>query len=145
MHDWSDYLEGLAHSSDATEWTYQWLLARRSSDAEPHASLYHGNPLFGCFHFAIRDAIVIRLHFISNDLPEMRPLSRERLDVRRAELRQMFSHIKAHVLQACIVQGNSWLYNFDAYCRLFPPAYTASMPTQQRARVPVSRVVGAMF
>ncbi|MEM8535896.1 MAG: hypothetical protein AAGF95_34030, partial [Chloroflexota bacterium] len=118
----------MACASDATEWTYQWYLARRSPDAEPHDSSYHGNPLFGCFYFAVRDATIIRPHFISNDLPGMRPLSQERLDVRRAELQQMFGHIKTHVPQARAVQGNSWLYNLDAYCRLFPHEYTSSMP-----------------
>ena len=40
----------------------------------------------------------------------------------------MFRYIKAHVPQARTVQGNSWLYNLDAYCRLLPPEYTSSMP-----------------
>lgn len=128
LSDWSDYIAGLGSTTDATEWTYQWYLARRSPDAEPHASLYHGNPLFGCFYFVVRDDTVIRPHFINNDLPGIRPLSRERLDGRRAELRRMFRHIKAHVPQARAVQGNSWLYNLDAYCRLFPPEYTFLMP-----------------
>jgi hypothetical protein len=40
----------------------------------------------------------------------------------------MFAHIRQHVPQATAVRGNSWLYNLEAYRRLYPPAYTAVLP-----------------
>ncbi len=42
------------------------------------------------------------------------------------ELRDMFSHIRSKHSQARFVRGISWLYNLNAYKRLFPPDYTAS-------------------
>ncbi len=55
-------------------------------------------------------------------------LSRERFPEMREKLRQMFTEIKQlhpdpeHKL---VVRGASWLYNREAYRRLYPAAYTA--------------------
>ncbi|MEP7188938.1 MAG: hypothetical protein ABI901_07115, partial [Roseiflexaceae bacterium] len=85
------------------------------------------HPLFGCFYFVLRDASIIRPHFIPNDLPGMHPLSRARVAIRRAELARMFAYIEQHVPAARTVLGNSWMYNLKAYRRLYPPAYTQTM------------------
>jgi len=39
----------------------------------------------------------------------------------------MFTHIRGAVPAATTVLGNSWLYNLEAYTRLFPPSYTLQM------------------
>ena len=40
---------------------------------------------------------------------------------------RMFAHIRQNVPAACTVLGNSWMYNLEAYRRLYPPAYTATL------------------
>jgi hypothetical protein len=101
---------------------------RRPPDVTPGDPAFHGRPLFGCFSYAVREGGVIRPHFVANDLPDLRPHSAERVAARRAELRQLFAHVQAHVPEATTALGNSWLYNVAAYRRLFPAAYTAHMP-----------------
>ena len=51
------------------------------------------------------------------------PLSKEKLDRRRAELADMFRDIKTKHPDAQQVRGKSNLYNLEAYRRLYPPAY----------------------
>jgi hypothetical protein len=124
---WVDFLAGLHQAPDATTWAYEWYRAHQQPDPKPHDSQYDGHPLFGCFYYVLRDAHIIRPHFIQNDLPGMRPLSRARVAVRQAELSQMFAYIKQQVPAARTVLGNSWMYNLEAYCRLYPQAYTQTM------------------
>jgi hypothetical protein len=45
---------------------------------------------------------------------------------RLAELRDMFSHIHGTFPDANQVTGGSWLYNREAYTRLFPASFGAS-------------------
>lgn len=46
---------------------------------------------------------------------------------RRHELRTLFSHVRRAERHAASVRGVSWLYNLEAYRRLFPAAYVASI------------------
>jgi hypothetical protein len=57
----------------------------------------------------------------------MHPLSRARVAVRQAELSSMFAYIKQQVPAARSVLGNSWMYNLEAYRRLYPQVYTQTM------------------
>jgi hypothetical protein len=125
---WADYVAGLRQASDASTWTYQWYCNHHQPDPQPHDSHYDGHPLFGCFYFVVRDAGIIRPHFIKNDLPGMRPLSHTRVAIRQTELSNMFAYIKQHVPATGTVLGNSWMYNLEAYRLLYPPAYTQEMP-----------------
>lgn len=74
---------------------------------------------------------VVKLHFGSMELSDSQDsdepgiLSRERLEEQRAKLKAMFAEIKQKYPHARLVRGASWLYNREAYRRLFPPAYTA--------------------
>ncbi|MEN9937566.1 MAG: hypothetical protein RLZZ387_4145 [Chloroflexota bacterium] len=124
---WPAFAAGLTEAEDAAAYTYQWYLGDHDPDPQPGDTQFHGRPLFGCFYYLVRDETVIRPHFIKNDQTAS-PLSRARAEVRRAELRAMFAHIRQHEPQATTVLGNSWLYNLPAYRRLFPPAYTAELP-----------------
>jgi hypothetical protein len=124
---WAEYLAGLTYAADATTWTYTWYRAHQQPDPTPHDSHYDGHPQFGCFSFAVRETTIIRPTFIKNDLPGLRPLSAGRAAVRQNEIKRMMTYIHQHVPLARTVAGNSWLYNLAAYCRLYPPAYTATM------------------
>jgi hypothetical protein len=133
MDDWNTCMAALARAPDALEWIYRCYLSRHEREAEPAPddAEFHGNPLFGCFYYIVRDSTIIRPHLVKNDLPGMRPLSRARFSVRRAELQRMFAHIRQAVPAARTVLGNSWMYNLEAYRRLYPPAYTASLPASE--------------
>jgi hypothetical protein len=125
---WAEYLAGVTHAADATTWTYAWYCAYQQPDPTPDDSEYNGNPLFGCFSFTVRETTIIRPMFVKNDLPGMRPLSAARAAVRQNEIQRMIAYIHQRVPTAQTVAGNSWLYNLAAYRRLYPPAYTATMP-----------------
>jgi hypothetical protein len=128
--DWQACMAALERAPDALDWIYQCYLARHEDEPvlSPSDTEFHGRPLFGCFYYIVRDTTIIRPHLIKNDLPGMRPLSRDRQAVRRAELGRMFAHIRQHDPAVRTVLGNSWMYNLEAYRRLYPPAYTASLP-----------------
>jgi hypothetical protein len=130
LDDWQACMAALEHAPDALDWIYQCYLARRVQEPVPAPgdTVFHGHPLFGCFYYIVRDSSIVRPHFVKNDLPGMRPLRNDRLLVRRAELQHMFAHIRQAVPAARTVLGNSWMYNLEAYRRLYPPAYTASLP-----------------
>src|SRR4051812_44752439 len=113
---WQAYLRGLREASDPAEWTYAYYRTRE----QPFVAHF-----YGCFHYSYwADIEAIRLHFINRD-PEG-PLGKERMPERFAELRAMFTDIRRAVPEARFVRGGSWLYNVEAYRRLFPPEYPAS-------------------
>ena len=59
-------------------------------------------------------------------MDETSPLSVGRHDRRLAELAALFAHVKAtRGADACVV-GASWLYNIQAYRRLFPATYLST-------------------
>jgi hypothetical protein len=89
------------------------------------------HPHWGCFAYDYLAEYhahqnVIRIHFSNQDQSPYGTLSHERMPVRRSELAEMFDYIEAHEPQAITVCGGSWLYNREAYRRLFPPSYTAA-------------------
>lgn len=130
--DWEQFRARL-QAGDPAQWAFDWYVARRDPDPQPNDAEFYGHALFGCFYYEARkdeagQETIIRPHFIKNDQPSCRSLGRERLAVRREELRRMVQHIQEHVPMAQTVQGNSWMYNLAAYRRIFPPAYTATLP-----------------
>jgi hypothetical protein len=54
------------------------------------------------------------------------PLSRAKTPRRLDELKTMFAFVRETWPETRAVHGGSWLYNLEAYRRLFPPAYGAS-------------------
>lgn len=118
---WQEYLEGLHQAQDGIEWTYQFYLKRQQQNIVK----LQESP-FGCFSYTIVDGNQIRLHFHNNEPPEFSPLSRDRMGNRFAELQSMFAQIRHKVDDPANVIGASWLYNLEAYRRLFPPVYLAT-------------------
>lgn len=88
-----------------------------------------GQEGFGCFAFAPPEAgeEVVHIHFNNKDTDEAGgPLASAKTGRRKAELSAMVARIRDAHPQATHIRGKSWLYNLEAYRRLFPSDYTAS-------------------
>ena len=130
--EWSRYaaeLDRCASRPDRLEWTVAFF-----ADAAPKESATHS---FGCFSYELLSPDpVVRIHFGNRDSADgCGPLARAKADRRRSELRAMFQSIRAHHPSARTVRGSSWLYNLEAYRRLFPPDYAASTFEPERVRL----------
>jgi hypothetical protein len=117
---WQAYTAGLGQADDAVAWTYHFY----NGQIAPTDTL-EITP-FSCFYYSVWSDNRIRLHFHNGEQAPHHPLSRERMPLRLAELRQMFTEIREKVPQATNVVGGSWLYNLEAYRRLFPPEFSNS-------------------
>ncbi len=130
---WLDFAAGLQQrAADAAE-RLDWTLAV-FRETEPEAPTY---PRFGCFSFDPPDAQgQVRIHFGNRDSADgLSPLHASKAQRRIADLRAMFAHLRAHHPDARSVKGGSWLYNLDAYCRLFPPEYVAARVVPDAVRL----------
>jgi len=130
--EWTRYADGLercASGPDRLEWTVAFF-----ADASPEESVTRR---FGCFSYElVNPDHVVRIHFSNRDsADDCGPLARVKADRRISELREMFGFIQAHHPSARIVRGGSWLYNLEAYRRLFPPEYVASTFEPKRVRL----------
>ncbi|GCE15601.1 hypothetical protein [Tengunoibacter tsumagoiensis] len=112
---WQEYWEGLIQAKDGGEWTYRFCERFWGySDSSP----------YGCFRYDYReDEQLIRIHFLNDDPLDVGPLSKARMQKRIEELTTMFTDIKRLHPAAQKVKGRSWLYNLEAYRRLFPAEY----------------------
>lgn len=69
----------------------------------------------------------MKIHFSNRDTDEAGgPLAAAKAGRRRAELAAMMLWIAERHPEATHICGRSWLYNLEAYRRLFPPAYVAT-------------------
>lgn len=126
---WREYLAGLRDTDDIGEWTYRFYARRPDALAAPGLVA-----TFGCFAYArLRDER-IRLHFQNAEPDGHSPLAIDRVSQRLAELAALFEHVQRTLRQPLRVVGASWLYNLDAYRRLFPVSYLAT-----------ARVIGLRF
>ena len=112
---WLEYLAGLAGVADPPGWTHAFCKLR-------HASLPPRIPenAFGCFSCDLWEDGRVRLHFRNAEPPGVSPLCQARYPVRRAELADLFAHIRRTLPENARVMGGSWMYNIEAYRRLFP-------------------------
>jgi HAMP domain-containing protein len=122
---WADYLDRLVELEGADErlaWTKAVYIS--SPEDQPPA----GRTAFGCFACDPPNAQgVMRIHFYNRDAADgVGPLDRRKVAARTAELAAMFDFVRRTHPDARSVLGGSWLYNLQAYRRLFPPEYGAS-------------------
>ena len=118
---WQEYLSGLHDADDIREWTYSFYLKRADAVAGPAVVA-----TFGCFSYALTGDERIRLHFQNAEPAAHSPLALDGVSQRLKELSALFEHVKQTPHQSLQVVGTSWLYNLDAYRRLFPLSYVAS-------------------
>jgi hypothetical protein len=118
---WRHYLAGLNGGNDDGEWTHRCCLPRLDSAVPPGlvASV-------GCFGYARLHDGRIRLHFDNAEVDGHSPLALERRTHRSADLAALFTQVKRTEPTPVRVIGASWLYNLEAYRRLFPKSYLAS-------------------
>jgi len=81
---------------------------------------------FGCFSYARPRADRVRLHFHNRDTGGRSSLASDLVDRRRGELAALFAHARRTGPDSARVVGASWLYNLEAYRRLFPGSYLAT-------------------
>ncbi|MES2340381.1 MAG: hypothetical protein V4597_01785 [Pseudomonadota bacterium] len=128
---WARYADGLERRprAERLDWTLDFFVETPPEDSP--------SLRFGCFSYEPQDAgQVVRIHFSNRDGEGGQgPLARVKAERRKAELREMFAHVAAHHPQARTVRGGSWLYNLEAYRRLFPPDYGASRFEPERVRL----------
>ncbi len=123
---WRDFVAGLS-ARPAPEDRLAWTLA--AYDAAPPEPLPPDQTAFGVFACERADEdgqIRIHFHNLGDAEGPEGPLAHSRAPARRAELTAMFAHIAATQPEARRLAGASWLYNLEAYRRLFPPAYADS-------------------
>lgn len=120
--DWQHYLAGLAEAGDQAVWTHTVHLSRLHIPAGPVVE-----KSVGCFSWASIGQHRVRLHFQAEGHASASPLSTKLLDVRRHELRTLFSVLKASSSEPPLIVGASWLYNLQSYRRLFPESYLAAL------------------
>lgn len=124
--EWRRFVTGLTERP-AAEDRMAWTLA--AYETAPPEPLPPGQTAFGAFACELADPDgLIRIHFhnLTQDEGPDGPLARSRAATRRAELTAMFAHIAATQPQARRLGGASWLYNLEAYRRLFPSVYVES-------------------
>ena len=123
---WRAYARGIEATRDLPE---QIALTQQTFAAHPEeAAPPFGQVLFGCFAHELPDADGrVKIHFYNRDTDEAGgPLASGKAGRRKDELAAMVRHIRQTHPEATAVCGGSWLYNLEAYRRLFPPDYAAS-------------------
>ena len=123
--EWARYLEGLEAAGGGAA-SLDWTVCFHSQ--APRDTRPTDQARFGCFACVapIEDGTV-RIHFTNRTGdPDVGPLAAARLNDRLSELRAMFGFVRDSWPRARSVLGGSWLYNLEAYRRLFPPAYGGS-------------------
>jgi hypothetical protein len=125
---WLEYLAGLRDASDPCEWTYRFYLTRPQAVAPAIVET------FGCFAYSRLSDSRLRLHFRNAETDGHSPLRLDRRGHRVADLAALFGHVRRAESQPSRVIGASWLYNVDAYRRLFPAPYLTT-----------AKVVGGRF
>lgn len=127
---WMDMVGGIAALSHDARVTRLHTTAERLGDGG--AVLLPGRIQFGCFACEPPDAEgMARIHFGNRtENTEVGPLHSSRVAQRRKELTTMFGWLAREYPNAKRVDGGSWLYNIEAYRRLFPPDFAASRDTR---------------
>ncbi|WP_293906449.1 hypothetical protein [Phenylobacterium sp.] len=119
-----------AHGLDAADsLAAQLALTRATFLAAPEEPFpMPGQTAFGCFADEPPNAEgVVRVHFYNRDSDAAGgPLARAKSSRRRADLAALARHVAQTYPDARRIAGRSWLYNLEAYRRLFPPDYAAS-------------------
>ena len=132
---WLAYEEAL----DAVpELVNQVALTRQTFIEQPEETIpASGQTLFGCFaHEASDSDGRVKMHLHNRDTDDVGgPLAAAKAGRRRGDLAAMVANIRKVHPHATAIQGGSWLYNLEAYRRLFPADYIASRAVPDTVRL----------
>lgn len=123
---WADYARALEAESDPSG---QLALSQAICASSPPERLpLPGQTQFGCFACEVTtDDGAVRLHFNNVDTDEAGgPLASGKITRRRREMAALVRHVRGAYPEATVIRGKSWLYNLEAYRRVFPADYGAS-------------------
>jgi hypothetical protein len=127
---WAAYAEGVSAAHDVAAWTWQYL-----RQCPVHLGAPRVVASRGCFSYEPAGEGAVRLHFDGSIPGDASPLAAAQAPERRGELRALFAHLREHAGGSDpLVYGTSWLYNLDAYRRLFPAAYLSGAQPVARLR-----------
>lgn len=118
---WIRFLEGL-NGNPAKDATYTCEIWHSKAEVLPPDMI----AISGCFSCGYDCGNTARIHFENRTGGKESPLCFSQQEKRRAELRELIRLVLISQPQIEIISGLSWLYNVDAYRRLFPPEYIAS-------------------
>ena len=116
----------------------QIALTRQTFIEQPQEAIpAPGQTLFGCFaHEAPDRDGRVKIHFYNRDTDDAGgPLAAGKAGRRRGDLAAMVVNIREVHPDATAIQGGSWLYNLEAYRRLFPADYIASRVAPDTVRL----------
>lgn len=114
---WRRFLAAMATAPDPDALVEEW--------AAEHARQPRTQRAFGYAWDA--ETATVRLHVRVTNPSGPSPLAAAAIPARRRELRRLVADARRHHPGARRVRGRSWLYNVEAYRRLFPPAFLASL------------------
>lgn len=123
---WREYVAGLRDADDLPEWTYRFYLTRPETEPPDIVATR------GCFSYARLGGDRLRLHFRNAEGDGRSALASDRRGRRIAELAALFAHLRHTSDGAARIVGASWLYNLEAYRRLFPASYLATARVASR-------------
>ena len=115
---WQEFLAQLEGNVTPAEVAHTFYLKRQ-------ADIPDGNNYFGCFYYnRLGDTKIVNNHFKNRD--DSGVLAKARFAVRQKELTEMYRYIQQNEPWAEAVRGKTWMYNREAYRRLYPPEYIAT-------------------
>ncbi len=100
------------------------------TDGEQEPAEYHPkeSTRFGCFYYDKNDKDdSLRIHFVNAENDQTGPLDKDKINERKREIKDLLLDIKQQYPDKKEISGLSWLYNLEAYTRLFPDTYTAAL------------------
>ena len=118
--EWIELISKIPEKQEETiDFFYNEYLNRVNS---PKKEVYNIRE-FGCFHYYRFDTTgILQLHFEAND-PDGN-LSKDRIQNRKDELREMFEYIKSNESGDSQFLATTWLFNIEAFTRLFPEEFS---------------------
>jgi hypothetical protein len=116
--DWLKFLESTNRNS-----VYDYYVDIYNMRQKPSEKTYLGDAPSITYHNEGKNAY---LHFNNNDTSGYSPLAKERMATRKQELRRIIQDIKQNYSEVKFINGDSWLYNIEAYKRLFPQKFIES-------------------
>lgn len=131
---WQMFVRGIPKSENLEDWAYEFYLCRQKQLRLPRRrdpriefpENFEEDRRIGCFSCSGPGADgVVEIHF-SRDESGKGTINKARMEMRKSELKRLFEYVKETSPTATRVRGGSWLYNIEAYRRLFPPAYINS-------------------